>query len=108
MDRHNAMIEMTEERLRVKREVPVENQADHIRNTTEAEMVARMEGYSSCLEDTMHEFNCYGGFHYCGPVVKIPLREPGSIPSTVRYSVAEGHPDYLPWRRLYYTRGIAK
>lgn len=106
MERYVAMIEMTEERIRVKREVPVENQADHIRNTTEAEMVARMEGYSSCLEDTMHEFNCYGGFHNYGP--KVQHVEDGKIVYSGRHSVSEKDADYLPWRKLYYTRGIAK
>ena len=98
MERHAAQIAHTEELLRVKREVPVENQADHVRAKTEAEIVAFTNGYSACLEQVMHEFNCYAGFHWFGP----------KDADGGRRVVSSESPDYLEWRRLYYTNGIAK
>jgi hypothetical protein len=97
-ERYPVYLAHTEEKLRVLRTVPPENQADHIRGKTEAEIIARLEGYQACLEDAMHEANCYAGFNHYGPA------EPCGN-STVRHSVREGEPGYEPWRKLYYTRG---
>ena len=111
MERQPEVIAHLEEMLRVKRTVAVENQAPHVRDRTEAEMVAFVNGFSACLEAVMHEFNCYAGFHNYGPVVKDVAQSLGNTPALVshsRHSVAPGHPDYLEWRRLYYTNGIAK
>lgn len=95
--RHRLQIEHTEELLRVKRTVPVENQADHVKRLTEEQIVARMEGYNTCLEDAMHESNCYAGFHNYGP----------KQADGARYQVPPGSEDFLDWRRIYYTNGIA-
>lgn len=103
MKRHPEVIAHLEEMLRVKRTVPVESQAEHVRDRTEAEMVAFVNGYSACLEAVMHEFNCYAGFHNYGPPVTTEKHL-----GTTRYQVPPTHPDYLEWRRLYYTNGIAK
>lgn len=103
MTRQPAVIEHCEEMLRVKRTVAVENQADHVRDRSEAEMVAFVNGFNACLEAVMHEFNCYAGFHNYGPMQGTDPRL-----GTARHQVAPGHPDYLEWRKLYYTNGIAK
>jgi len=92
------MLSYTEEKLRIKRTVPVEYQGEHIRGKTEGEMTAFMEGYAACLEDAMHEARCYAGFHWYGPVDA----------NGGRHAVNDTSPDYLPWRKLYYTNGIAK
>lgn len=111
MERHPQVIEHLEEMLRVKRTLPADQQADHVRNKTEAEMVAWVEGFSACLEAVMHEFNCYAGFHNYGPKQFVPpvdLSVPATQRPTYRQIVPSRHPDYLEWRRLYYTNGIAK
>lgn len=111
MERQPDVIAHLEEMLRVKRTYPADQQADHVRNRTEAEMVAFVNGYNACLEAVMHEFNCYAGFHNYGPVVKNVAAVLGNSPALVsqsRHSVAPSHPDYLEWRKLYYTNGIAK
>lgn len=105
MHRQPEVIAHCEEMLRVKRTQPVESQADHVRNRTEAEMVAFVNGFNACLEVVMHEFNCYAGFHNYGPPVPGSAAF-GELPA--RYSVPPGHPDFLEWRKLYYTNGIAK
>ena len=80
-----------------------ENLADHVRHRTETEMVAFVNGFNACMEVVMHEFNCYAGFHHYGPKVAADVTNAGP---TARYSVGPDHPDYLEWRKLYYT--IAK
>lgn len=102
MERHPGVIAHLEEMLRVKNTVAVENQAPHVRDRTVAEMVAFVNGYSACLEIVMHEFNCYAGFHNYGPVTKF------AEGVTSRYQVPPDHKDFLEWRKLYYTNGIAK
>ena len=107
MERQPEVIAHLEEMLRVKRTVAVENQAPHVRDRTEAEMVAFVNGYSACLEAVMHEFNCYAGFQNYGP--PRPLHgDNGALVGTSRAAIGPSHPDYLEWRKLYYTNGIAK
>jgi hypothetical protein len=108
MERHPAVIEHLEEMLRLKRTLSEENQPRYVKGRTEAEMVAFVNGYSACLEEVMHVFKCYAGFHNYGPPVKTYVSRPGSLLSTVRHQVAPANPDYLEWRKLYYTNGIAK
>jgi hypothetical protein len=108
MHRHAEVIAHAEEKIRVKRTVPLENQAEHVRNASEEEIVAFVEGYSACLETVMHAFNCYAGFHHYGPQKPAePIPVTGS-PIMVRRQTTQGQPDYQPWRRLYYTNGITK
>lgn len=108
MERHPAIIEHTEEKLRVKRTIPVESQGEHIRAQSEGEMAAFAEGYAAALADVQHEFNCYAGFQHYGPAVRTIVSKPEEVPGTVRHSVSQDDGNYLSWRRLYYTNGIAK
>lgn len=105
MERQPQVIAHLEEMLRVKRTVAPENQAPHVRDRTEAEMVAFVDGVNACLEMVMHEFGCYAGFHNYGP---LKHHEPAPQAGTSRSAVGPTHPDYLEWRKLYYTNGIAK
>lgn len=105
MDRQPEVIAHCEEMLRVKRTFAPENQAPHVRDRTEAEMVAFVNGVNACLEMVMHEFGCYAGFHNYGPLKR---NAPGSEGGTSRSAVGPADPDYLEWRKLYYTNGIAK
>lgn len=95
------VIERLEEMLRVKGAVPTENQGEHIRDKTEAEMIAFVNGYAACLERIMCEFNCYVGFQYYGP----QTAHADGIKS--RHVITKASTDFAEWRRLYYTNGIA-
>lgn len=107
MNRQPETIAWIEEKIRVKG-LPVDQQAEHIQRQTLGEMAAFMDGYNACLEEVMHRFNCYAGFHHYGEPTVTPQSSPGTVPGTVRYQVSESHPQYRPWRKLYYTNGIAK
>lgn len=106
MERQPEIIAHCEEMMRVKRTLPLDCQADHVKNRTEAEMVAFVNGYNACLEAVMHEFNCYAGFQNYGPL-RVIKRE-GQPDCTARTGLGPDHPDYLEWRKMYYTNGIAK
>lgn len=103
MTRQPEVIAHLEEMLRVKRTVPAENQAPHVRDRSEAEMAAFVNGFNACLEVVMHEFNCYAGFHNYG----LPKTSEKHL-GTARHQVAPGDPEFEEWRKLYYTNGIAK
>ncbi len=118
MVRHEELLTHLEEKLRVKRTVPVENQADHIRDATEAEMIARMDGYNACLEDVMAAFKCYAGYSYAGPTRIDPatgwksrsLFDSGEAAEADQFYKTDitKAPRFAEWRRMYYTNGIAK
>lgn len=118
MKRHEELLDHLEEMLRVKHEVPVENQASHIRDRTEAEMIARMDGYNACLEDVMRAFNCYAGFSYAGPTRIDPATgyKSRSLFDSTEAAEADSYyktditkaPRFAEWRRLYFTNGITK
>lgn len=82
----------TEELIRVKATVPVENQADHVRNGTPELWIARLEGQSVMLEHLLHRSNCYHGFFY----VTERKRQ-----DETRYAIGTDHPDFAEWRRDY-------
>lgn len=91
----------TENLLRVKM-LPLENQGDHVKKLTEAEIIARMDGYNSALEDAMHEAGCYAGFMNVGPEVI----GPGGV--KIRTQARLTDPEFREWRRAYFTNGIAR
>lgn len=100
-ERYDLALKHLEECLRVKATWPVEDQAEHIQRQTESEILARFDGYQRCMEDMLHEHNCYAGFMYVGEI----QRHEGS---TSRQSVGLDHPEFREWRRTYFTNGIAK
>lgn len=104
MERQPEVIAHLEEMLRVKRTLPLDCQADHVKNRSEEEMVAFVNGFNACLEAVMHEFNCYAGFQNFGPRTTANSLDGVSLSRT---SVGPKDPDYLEWRKLYYTNGIA-
>lgn len=101
MQRHPDTLAWIEEKMRVK-QLPVDQQAPHVQRQTEGEMAAYMDGYNACLETVMHAFNCYAGYHHYGVAIKAPDG------TTARTTVSEKDSEYREWRKLYYTRGIAK
>lgn len=118
MERHAAVIDHLDEMLHIKRTLPVDQQAPHIRDRTEAEMVAYVDGFNACLEAAMHEFNCYAGFSYAGPVRIDPVHGHQSRDLFNNSEAREAQeyyqtgiekaPRFAGWRRVYYTNGIAK
>lgn len=90
-----------ESALRVKEKYP-DNQTDWLREKSKEELIAQFEGFCAGLETAMYRFNCYAGYFYVGPA---RLNADGS---EHREGVREGDPDYRPWRKLYYTNGIAR
>lgn len=92
----------TDEQIRVKLEVPVENQADHIREKTVEQMIGRAEGVNTLLEHALMDWGCWAGFQYVGKPKRV-YNEDSSF--TVQHTVVgHTHPEYAEWRRIYYTR----
>ena len=104
MERHAATIEHVESNLNVKRKYP-SAQAQWLKDKTEAEIIAWMNGYSACLEEVMFEFNCYAGFQHVGPKTTENSIDGKSYSRDV---IDRTHPEFEEWRRSYYTNGIAK
>lgn len=98
MDFHVQQIEWITETLRVKRTVPIENQADHVKKS-EDYWLGLAHGYNAMLESVLHEHNCYVGFVYVGATaVGFDGCEP-FIPM-----VGVDHPEYASWRVRYLER----
>lgn len=105
MDRQPEVIARLEENLRKKAQAQAAGD-EWLATRTEGELVAFMEGYNACLETVMHEFNCYAGFNNYGP--QVPQTENDGSVTKSRRAIGPSDPDYLAWRKLYYTNGIAK
>lgn len=102
---YDRAVEYTEELIRVKTTIPVENQAQHVRDGSPEVWIARLEGQWVMLESMLHRAHCYAGFQYLGPKVYQLIE--GSAPPqyiSVRYSIGCDHPDFAPWRRTYFTK----
>lgn len=97
--RHDAQMEYITEILRVKRTVPVENQAAHVRYG-EDYWKGLAHGYSGMLENALHEHGCYAGFCYVGSN-RMRAEDAGeSWPNRVGID----DPDYESWRVSYQVR----
>lgn len=92
----------TDELIRVKLEVPVENQAEHVRKGTVEQFIARAEGVNLLLERALCDWGCYAGFMYLGKPVRV--RDEGSGFTIRHESVGTDHPEFQEWRRCYFTR----
>lgn len=101
MVKQPAQLEWTEQLLRTK-DLPLENQMPWLQKMTKEEIVARMDGYNTALEDMLHSANCYAGFNHYGPQT---VHADGTKSRT---SVRSDDPEYRGWRRLYYSNGVAK
>lgn len=95
-----AYAEHITEMIRVKTTVPLENQADHVRERTVEQMIGRAEGFNSAVESVLMEYGCYAGFHNVAATkVKIEGTDQAWYPP-----IGPDHPEYADWRRRYYTR----
>lgn len=99
IQRHADFVDYADERIRVKTTVPEENQADHIKGITVAEIEAQATGAWVMLENALMAYGCYAGFCYVG----LKVRENGAY---VWRGVPPSHPEFKEWRRHYYTNGV--
>lgn len=93
------MMDYISDIMRVKRDVPIEYQANHVSSRSEDYWIGLADGVNSMLEYAMHKANCYAGFSYMGEPKKVP---DGTMSSQ---STRPGNADYAGWRRMYYTKG---
>ncbi len=96
--RHQDRIEWIADILRVKRTLPLENQADHVRDNSEDYWIGMAVGANATLEEALHEHKCYAGFMHVGE----PKRNASGVTSWT--GVKEGDPEYADWRRHYFTK----
>jgi len=103
IEQHANLVKHTEEMLRVKRQVPVENQSDEVRDRTEGEIIAHVNGASGFLETVLVKSGNYEGYAYVAPPImhgdgEIEWRR--LVADTGR--MIEDTPGYAEWRRFYY------
>jgi len=100
MEYQQGVMSHVTEILRVKNDVPIENQTSYIREKSEDYWVGLADGANAMLEEALRRANCYAGFQ--NQAEKPVVLESGDsfIPWTRPDS-----PDYAGWRRQYLTRG---
>jgi len=86
--------------LRVKRTVPVENQADWVRERSEDYFKGMARGANTMLESVLSKFNCYAGFSYFGTTLTVFKTASLSFYP----SIGPDHPEYEDWRVVYAVR----
>lgn len=95
LQRHADNVEHHEEMIQVKLTVPIENQAQHVRQNTVEQMIGRIEGMNTMVEEALHAYGCYRGFTY--------RARPKTIDgTTVRVFVGPNHPEFKEYRRTYH------
>ena len=102
IERHANYVDHVEERIRVKATVPVENQADHIRNGNPDLWIGRAEGFWVALEAALMAYGCYAGY------MNVGFKKRHADGSTSRESVGPDHPEYRDWARVYFTCNVTK
>jgi hypothetical protein len=96
MERQELILRHVDEVLRVKATVPVESQADHVREKSADYYVGLADGANTMLEEAMHRAGCYAGFMYVS-------ESKGQSYCIVRSEVRPDHPEFAEWRRVYFT-----
>lgn len=95
--RHQDHVEWLEEAIDIKSRVPVENQAEHIQNRSVDNILGKIDGMIACLEDALHAYGCYAGYHYTA--------RPTNINGTMYHQwVTATDPRFKEYRRIYHTR----
>jgi predicted naringenin-chalcone synthase len=89
------------EMIRVKLKIPVENQAEHVREASIEALIARQQGFNSAVEAVLMEYGCYAGFSY---LAATPQWIAGTEDGSFVPSVGPDHAEYAEWRRRYYTQ----
>lgn len=98
--RHECAMAHISELLRVKRTVPIDNQAPHVRTSSEDYLRGLAHGNSAMLENMLFESNCYAGFSY---IAETPVSFEGCPPFIP--TIGPDHPEYTSWRVRYHSRG---
>lgn len=93
--RHMDFVDYADERIRVKTTIPAENQADHIKRISVAEIEAQATGAWVMLESALMAYGCYAGFMYVG------LKHDNSW-----RGVKPDDNEFAEWRRHYFTNGV--
>ncbi len=96
LDRFENQLKHFEEILRIKREVPVENQAAHVRDRGEDYWLGRIEGAVAQVEDALFDNKCYHGFGY--------IDSKGNWLTMDGLNRITEHPEFKEWRRRYFTK----
>lgn len=98
IQRHADYVDFANERIRVKTTVPEENQAEHIRSITVAEIEGQATGYWVAVESALMAYGCYAGYSYVGH------KQTDSDKGGVWTYPKPGDTDFAEWRRLYRAR----
>ena len=96
LDRFENQLKHFEEILRIKREVPVKNQAAHVRDRSEDYWLGRIEGVVAQVEDALFDNKCYHGFGY--------IDSKGNWLTMDGLNRITEHPEFKEWRRRYFTK----
>ena len=98
--RQSEQMDHISEILRVKRTVPVENQAPHVRNKSEDYWIGVAHGYNNMVEQVLFEHKCYAGFH-------TRAEKPVTLSTGESYYpwISSDQPGYEDWRVQYHTKG---
>lgn len=99
LKRHAAGMDWVDEMIRVKMTVPVDSQANHIKDHDIDYFVGLADGQNAMMENALHSYGCYAGFQNVGPKVTTDGVE-------YRPWVGSAHSDYRGWRRVYCQRGV--
>lgn len=101
LERHWAYIQHVEDCIHTKTKIPVEYQANHIKEKPVEYWIGLAHGASAMLEAMLHEAKCYGGFQHMGEK-KLFKGEFQDI--FYRDAVGPNHPDYTTWRVQYFSK----
>lgn len=97
IDRHIEYLNYIDGILNVKRDVPLENQAEHVKSKSEEYWEGLADGANVMLENVLHAHHCYAGFMYVSP----KIFDEG-LPHW--RGVGPQDPLYKGWRRHYFTK----
>ena len=97
LERHQGAINYIDEVIRVKKFVPVENQAEHVRSKSVEYWIGRADGANAMMEDALFSAGCYNGYSYVD-------RQETINGLTFNPCIGTSHPEFVEWRREYHRR----
>lgn len=100
IERHQEQMLYVVDILRVKRNLPLENQMDWVKEKSEEYWIGLARGFSSALEDILHNANCYAGFGHLSTTISHDQNGKQFLKP-----VHPNDPDYADWCVSYYVKG---
>lgn len=85
--------------LHTKRTVPLENQADHVKENTQEYWIGIARGINMMLEVALMAHKCYAGFSYQARLPLVLANGESYIPT-----IGPNDADYASWRVKYIAR----